>query len=607
MMLPTRRDTWPDNDGRWVYEVKYDGFRAVLTCSLSKITLTSRNGKDLSSQFPEVIQFLHSCKERLRSFMPLKLDGELVFLKTPWSSDFSVCQKRGRMRSDQSATRHAQEFRAFFTAFDLLKIKGKEITGRAYENRKHIMAQLFFRMGWPKEPDPRHDIPVQYVPHTENPDRLWSSVTANQGEGIVAKDRKSRWVPERSDRWIKVKNYRNVMVLITGEKANGYFTVGNLQNGRMAQLGSFLHGMSSSEKDALKAIIRKNGRKEQKEIRLPDPVPVSLLCIGCEKNELREPRFASFLLGSSADDKTFTERHLAYDLHPLPDEQPFTNLDKPMYPDLAFTKRDFLLYLQKAAPNLLYWLSGRPLTVIRFPDGVEGKSFYQKNAPNQAPSFVRTIQWEGQNAVVADSLNTLLWLGNQACLEFHIPPENEAGEICEMFLDLDPPDRSAFSMAKEAALDLKEIFDRFELASFVKTSGRKGLQVYLPFTPGSFSYSECRIFLKFCAEYLAQKDPAKRTLERRITKREGKMYIDYLQHGKGKTIIAPFSMRAVAEGACAVPLTWKEAERLQSPSELTFQYVTDRYPLLFKPVSNEEAAANTNTIRKMLKKIGKTV
>ncbi|TMW73491.1 DNA ligase D [Alteribacter natronophilus] len=605
MMQPERRDSLPEGPGRWAYEVKLDGFRALLSCTNEKMTLTSRRGKDLSLQFPEILTFLSDIRDQLSPFIPFEMDGEVAFLKTPWSSDFSVCQKRGRMRSRASIEEHISQAGAVFAAFDLLSLEGKSIKKEPYKSRKEKLTGVFSQLNLPVEPDPFHSSPVQLIPPSHDGDALWSRVVTAGGEGVIAKEVNSLWKEGRTDQWIKVKNYRSVNVLVTDRQPNGYYTAAVTNGDAMIRAGSFLHGLATEEKEALTEIFRRNGRKDRKGTVLPDPLPVSLSVIGFEKNELREPRFSSFHLSGDRGPDLYTLKQLHYDLNPLPDHISFSNLDKMMYPEEGLTKRDCLLFLQKTGPALLSWIYDRPLTVIRYPDGIHGKSFYQKNAPDHTPSFVKTVNWEGQNAVVADSLSTLLWLGNQAGLELHVPPENTSGEICELFLDLDPPDRANFDLAREAALDLNDLCTRFSLKTFVKTSGRKGLQVYIPVTPGQLNYSECRLFLSFCARYLEEKKPGNRTTERMISKRQGRLYIDYLQHGKGKTIIAPFSMRAVEEGTVASPVSWDQLKGSFKPESSTLDYVSERFTLPYRPVSDADTEKNTEILRVLISKLQK--
>lgn len=255
-----------------------------------------------------------------------------------------------------------------------------------------------------------------------------------------------------------------------------------------------------------------------------------------------------------------------------------THPQKVLWAKKDIRKIDFLQYLSMASPHMLPFLSERALTVIRFPDGVGGhKSFYQKNVPQHAPEFVRTTLHDGNEHVVCSNLATLLWLGNQAAVEFHIPFNRieEEGPV-EIVFDLDPPSRNDFPLAVEAALIMKEIFDKLGLISLIKTSGNKGLQIYIPILKGSFSYEETRRFTQFFANYLVAKEPRWFTIERLKEKRGNKLYVDYVQHARGKTIIAPYSLRGNEEALVAAPLFWHEVTRSLSPAQFPLESIKAR-------------------------------
>jgi bifunctional non-homologous end joining protein LigD len=254
-----------------------------------------------------------------------------------------------------------------------------------------------------------------------------------------------------------------------------------------------------------------------------------------------------------------------------------THLDKVLWPKPKITKSHYLHYLSQSAHHLLPLLNNRHLTVIRYPHGITGDFFFQKNCPPYAPSFVQTHPHDGTRYIVCSNLATLIWLGNQLALEFHIPfqpmGQNKPSEIV---FDLDPPDRSRFNVAVTAALYMKELFDQLALTSFIKTSGNKGLQVYLPLPENTYTYQETRLFTSFIARYLIAKAPQLFTTERLKKKRQGRLYIDYVQHAPGKTIIAPYSPRANPLGTVATPLDWKEVTPDLRPQHFTMHTVIQR-------------------------------
>ncbi|WP_084787996.1 non-homologous end-joining DNA ligase [Anaerobacillus alkalidiazotrophicus] len=280
-----------------------------------------------------------------------------------------------------------------------------------------------------------------------------------------------------------------------------------------------------------------------------------------------------------------------------------TNIDKILWPELTIKKYDYLKYLSVVAPFMLPFLKDRLLTVIRFPNGVNQESFYQKNCPDYAPPFVDTKQIDNINYIVCSKLATLFWLGNQAAIEFHIPYQTVySNNPYEIVLDLDPPSQNEFSLAIEAALILNETFEHLKLDSFVKTSGNKGLQIYIPLN-GHFTYEETRIFTSFIAKYLETKYPEAFTTERLKRKRQNRLYIDFLQHGEGKTIIAPYSLRGNHEALMATPLHWSEVTNKLHPSQFSMTEVIARLQSGTNPFKDFFDIENKEAFKKVLETI----
>lgn len=254
-----------------------------------------------------------------------------------------------------------------------------------------------------------------------------------------------------------------------------------------------------------------------------------------------------------------------------------TSLDKPLWPKIGISKLEYLNYLINIGPNMLPFLDERLLTVIRFPHGIGSEFFYQKNCPDYAPDFIQTHPNEDINYIVCSDLETLIWLGNQLAFEYHVPfaKINSTGPS-EIVFDLDPPSRDAFRLAVIAANLLKEIFDQLHLIPFVKTSGNKGLQIYIPLKENEFTYEDTRLFTKFIADYIIQKEPTLFTIERLKKNRGNRLYFDYVQHAEGKTIIAPYSPRGNEDGLVATPLFWEEITEQLSPEQFTLVNTKNR-------------------------------
>lgn len=254
-----------------------------------------------------------------------------------------------------------------------------------------------------------------------------------------------------------------------------------------------------------------------------------------------------------------------------------TNITKLLWEKKGIRKIDYLNYLTIVSPFMIPYLKDRLLTTIRFPDGIHKEKFYQKNCPDYAPDFIKTKYEDETDFILCQNQATLLWLGNQSAIEFHIPFSTVHTEKpTEIVFDLDPPSRKDFLLAVEAALLLKEAFDNLHLQSFVKTSGNKGLQIYLPLPDHVFSYEDTRVFTAFMAQYLIEKEPKWFTTERLKSKRGNRLYVDYVQHAEGKTIIAPYSLRGNEEALVATPLQWGEVNRDLHPEMFPIETIDVR-------------------------------
>lgn len=256
-------------------------------------------------------------------------------------------------------------------------------------------------------------------------------------------------------------------------------------------------------------------------------------------------------------------------------ELTITNPDKPLWPDIGLTKLQFLERLILISPYLLTYCRNRYLTTIRWPHGIQDKSFYQKNAPEPIPDFVRTAELGGIRYVVADNLPTLIWLGNLACLEFHPSFHYVGSELpAEWLIDLDPS-LERDSRIGEAAWIVGQALSAMGIDSVPKTSGATGIQIYVPIKPG-YTFEQLRLIGRFLGEYVVQRHPELFTLERLIKDRGDRIYFDYLQHWPGKTLSAPYTPRARQGAPLSTPLTWEECRALTDPADYNLLNITER-------------------------------
>jgi bifunctional non-homologous end joining protein LigD len=260
----------------------------------------------------------------------------------------------------------------------------------------------------------------------------------------------------------------------------------------------------------------------------------------------------------------------------------FTNLDKILFPKLKITKAQLIEYYIKIAPKMLGFLANRPLVLTRFPDGIDKEGFYEKDAPQGTPSWVKTMKIYSETAkrdvnyVLCNSLDTLIWLANLAAIEIHMPLSHaDSREKPDFaFFDVDPEPPAAYKNAAMVALLLKEKLDALGLESYVKTSGKKGFHVLVPIA-SEYAFRETRAFVHQIGRELAKEQPLV-VSEFKETKKPGRVFVDYLQNSHGRTMVSPYGVRAVPEATVSTPLEWSEVKKGIKPTELNIFSVVKR-------------------------------
>jgi len=270
----------------------------------------------------------------------------------------------------------------------------------------------------------------------------------------------------------------------------------------------------------------------------------------------------------------------------------FTNLDKVLYPDLQITKAQVIEYYIKMAPRMLGILADRPMVLTRFPDGVGKEGFYEKDLPLGAPSWVQRFKEYSEssqreiNYVVCNDLDTLIWLANLAALELHVTLSGakEFRKPDLALFDVDPRPPASMDDVMDVALLLKEKLDTLNLKSYVKTSGKKGLHIVVPLVR-EYSFSQTREFTHQIAKYLSTESSAV-VSEFSKVKEPGTVCVDYLQNSHGKTMISPYSLRAVPQATVSMPLSWDEVKKGLKPEKITIftaaNFSSDPWGKLFK-------------------------
>lgn len=260
----------------------------------------------------------------------------------------------------------------------------------------------------------------------------------------------------------------------------------------------------------------------------------------------------------------------------------FTNLDKILFPKLQITKAQVIEYCIKTAPKMLDLLANRPLVLTRFPNGIDKEGFYEKDAPQGTPPWVRTVKIYSETAkrnvnyVLCNDLDTLIWLANLAAIEIHMPlskvDSREKPDF--VFFDIDPEPPVSIEEATAVALLLREKLDELGLKSYVKTSGKKGLHVLIPIQR-EYAFRDTRAFVHKIGQQLAKEHEIV-VSEFAETKKPGKVFVDYLQNAHGRTIVCPYSLRVTPEATVSTPLDWAEVKKGIKPAEFNIFSVVKR-------------------------------
>jgi bifunctional non-homologous end joining protein LigD len=254
-----------------------------------------------------------------------------------------------------------------------------------------------------------------------------------------------------------------------------------------------------------------------------------------------------------------------------------SNVDKVFWPQDGYTKGDLLQYYEAVWPLLAPYLRDRPVVLTRYPDGVEGKSFFQKNAPDFIPDWVETVRIEDTDYFVCNELQTLLYVINLGCIPLHVWSARH-GSIDRpdwAILDLDPKG-APFRHAVMVARDIHALLGELGVPHFVKTSGQDGLHVLVPLG-GTLTHAQGRLFAELLARVVVAERPAIATAARPLEQRGGRVYVDFLQNGFGKTIVAPFSVRPRPGAPVSTPLEWRELSARLDPARFTIRTVPRRF------------------------------
>src|SRR5579859_3170218 len=590
LMLAETREQPFSKEG-WVFEVKLDGYRMRAACQDGEPILYSRKGLDFTESFPEIARAVKAIP-----FEGVILDGELVVTDEAGHPSFNNLQARAKLGA-REAKRAAIETPATLYVFDLLAFAGYDLRKLPLIKREEILRKILPETG-----------PLRYSEHFEkNGEALYEQVVKLGLEGIMAKKADSAYRGGRSGDWLKIRADRVDDFVVVGfskpkgsREGFGSLHVGAYDAGKLIYCGRAGSGFSGAQLDQigaqLKALVRKTPPCEAPPggalPKGPDHTWVEprLVCDVRYKEItkdglLRQSVFVRFRDDKKPEDVVMPGRkgegrgekgegrmekddtvqpQRTSPLSPLLKEVKFSNLDKIFWPDEKYTKGDLIEYYRSLGPWLLPYLKDRPVVLTRYPDGINGKSFYQKDAPGFVPDWIQTIPiWSEDTQrdiqyFVANDVESLVYLVNLGTIPLHIWMSRIDDLTCPdwCLIDLDPKE-APFEHVITLAKTMRKLCEHVEMPAFIKTTGKSGLHIMLPLGR-QMNYDQCLQFAMLFARLVTDRHPDIATTQRTISKREGKVYVDAFQNRAGQLMVAPYSVRPSPGAPVSMPIEWDE-------------------------------------------------
>ena len=566
-MLATLENDVPE--GRhWIYELKYDGVRALAVKKKDQLQLYSRNLRPLDRQFPEIRDELKGI--RCNSFW---LDGEIVALDDEGRSRFQLLQRRIG-RADRSAIGKLQEeLPAYYFVFDVIACEGHDLRGITLAERKKILKAL---------------VPQgSFVRSTESVGsqgrEFFRLACEKELEGIVAKDITSTYQSQRSRQWLKIKCVRQQEFVIVGytppsgsRRYFGALLLGLFESGNLVYVGKTGSGFDQAMLKQLHGELKKRERSKNpfqsvpKGLKVKAWVEPDMVCQvrfseWTQEGHLRGPIFVGLRPDCNPRECT---KEITEEAESEGGELPYhftSHLNKVFWPREGYTKGDLIRFYHEIADVLVPHLVDRPMVLERFPDGIDGESFYQKNAPDFLPEWIPTVEVESDSAektiryILCNDRETLVYLANLACISQH-PWSSRVDQLDHpdfLVIDLDPSEGVPFTIVTRVAQKVRQVVESLELCTYPKTSGATGMHILIPLEP-RYSYQDVRHFAEIIGRLTVDGLQEIATFERSTEKRKNKVYVDYLQNGRGKTIVSPYCLRPLPGAPVSTPLEWSE-------------------------------------------------
>lgn len=574
-----------DSNAKWLYEVKYDGYRAITKIVKGKVEMLSRNGNHLTKLYSSLVSELEQVKEEM------VLDGEVVVENSGGISDFQLLQnysitKQGTLK---------------YYVFDLLFLNGHRTIDLPLEQRQELLKMVLG--GY------RFKNIIQSETLSGKGPQLLKKFASKGYEGIMAKDPQSLYIPgHRTNDWLKMKSVKMQEAVIAGytlprnsRKYFGSLILGLYEDKALVYIGNCGTGFTDVSLRELHGRMQKletsvcpfktrplmTGQKGKAVWLKPSLVCNVKFHEWTQDNHMRAPVFMGLRDDKKARDVLPEGRIVkdeAKDILVIGKKKVrLSNIDKIYWPVEEITKGDLIQYYNNISDYILPYLKNRPQSLNRFPNGIKGQSFFQKDMDiKQLPDWARTVKLYSKSNkgyihyLLCNDRATLLYMANLGCIE--INPWHSKYTKPDypdyMIMDLDPG-KIAFTKVVDTALVIKDICDELRLPCYCKTSGASGLHIYLPLK-AKYHYDEVKIFAELLAGLAHKRLPDITSIERPVAKRRNKVYIDFLQNRAGQTVAAPYSVRPRLGATVSAPLLWKEVNHKLSPEMFTIHNMRSR-------------------------------
>jgi bifunctional non-homologous end joining protein LigD len=588
----------------WLYEVKWDGYRALCFLADGKVRMLSRRGNNLNKQFAPIAEALQQCLKAETAI----IDGEVVALDEKGRPSFQHLQNYTGFGTKPALKGVAPPPLNFF-AFDLLYLNGYDLRKAALIDRRQLLASIIM----PSEA-------VRYSDHFAGKgEELLKAVLAQGLEGIIAKQAQSRYESRRSNAWLKIKVTTQQDFIICGylEGDRDYFgalVLGYHKDGKLVYAGNVGSGFTQqslkSVFETFKPLITKKPvlTDVPKDVGEVIWVKPELVCTvkftsWTDDNRLRAPVFLGLRNDVTADE-VVRETGLAAEVATaapaerevlLPPEKAeatltidghqlkFTNLKKVFYLADGYTKRDVINFYDGVADLLVPHLAGRPLSLKRYPNGIDHDFFFQKDASGfpdwlHREELADDEETGSKTRVICDDRASLLYLANLGCIDQnpYMSRLNSLDHPDFILIDLDPY-HCGYDRIVEAAQLIHDKLRLIGLEGYPKTTGGNGMHIYVPVEP-IYEFNQTRAFAEVLARWVASERPDLFTTPRTVSAREkGKVYFDYLQNASRKTISAPYVLRAHPGAPVATPLKWEEVVPGLKPQQFHIANVLRRF------------------------------